>query len=319
MAPKSPWKINSLNAKLFSHFCAFLVVAAWGASFVSTKVLTNHNLGAVEIYVYRFVLAYLLVLATCHKKLLANSWRDELLFAVCGLCGGSIYFIAENSAVNYTRVSEVSMITTLSPLLTTLLIGALYKAERPGKWTYISSIIAFMGVGCIVFKDGFTHDTEAAGPDTLSATIGDFLALGAAFSWAIYSVVLRKLNVTYSAQFVTRKTFFYGLITALPFWAISSEPVSPFSQLLQPEVIGNFLFLGVVCSMAAYILWSQVMKVLGAIATNNYLYIQPICTMVIAAILFANDPITLIGCLGAFLIIGGLWFGDYMSRRSMRQ
>lgn len=312
----TPWKINSQKARLISHFCAFLVVAMWGASFVSTKVLTNHNLGAVEIYIYRALMAYVLLLIASHKQIRANSWRDEFLFAVCGLCGGSIYFIAENNAVNYTRVSEVSMITTLSPLLTTLLIGALYKNERPGKWTYISSLIAFLGVGCIVFKDGFSQVTESDAPDALSATIGDLMAFGAACAWAVYAVVLRKVNVTYSAQFVTRKTFFYGLITSLPFWVVSSEPVSPLSQLLIPEVLGNLLFLGLVCSMGAYVLWAGVMNVLGAITTNNYLYIQPICTMVIAAMLFANDPITFMGCFGAFLIIGGLWFGDYMTRRT---
>ncbi len=316
MASISPFKSNSRKARLISHFCALLVVAMWGASFVSTKVLTNHNLGAVEIYIYRALMAYVLLLIACHKQLLANSWRDELLFAVCGLCGGSIYFIAENTAVNYTRVSEVSMITTLSPLLTTLLIGALYKAERPGRWTYISSVIAFLGVGCIVFKDGVSQVSDSNGPDALSATIGDLLALGAAFAWAVYAVVLRKVNVTYSAQFVTRKTFFYGLVTALPFWIVSSEPISPMSELMNPEVLGNLLFLGLVCSMGAYILWAAVMNVLGAITTNNYLYIQPICTMVIAAMLFADDPITFMGCFGAFLIIGGLWFGDYMTRRS---
>ncbi len=298
----TPWKINSQKARLISHFCAFLVVAMWGASFVST--------------IYRALMAYVLLLIASHKQIRANSWRDEFLFAVCGLCGGSIYFIAENNAVNYTRVSEVSMITTLSPLLTTLLIGALYKNERPGKWTYISSLIAFLGVGCIVFKDGFSQVTESDAPDALSATIGDLLAFGAACAWAVYAVVLRKVNVTYSAQFVTRKTFFYGLITALPFWVVSSEPVSPLSQLLIPEVLGNLLFLGLVCSMGAYVLWAGVMNVLGAITTNNYLYIQPICTMVIAAMLFANDPITFMGCFGAFLIIGGLWFGDYMTRRT---
>lgn len=307
------WKTNSQKAKLISHLCALLVVTVWGASFVSTKVLTNAGLGAVEIYIYRFVLAYLLVLAACHKRIFADNLRDELLFAVCGLCGGSIYFIAENNAVNYTRVSDVSMITTLAPLLTTLLVGALYKNERPGRWTYISSLIASAGVGCIVFKDGLT--SEANSPDALSASVGQMLALGAAFSWAIYSVVLRKLNVTYSAQFITRKTFFYGLLTALPFWMVSSEPIAEPSVLLRPEVLGNLLFLGVVCSMLAYLLWSSVMRVLGAITTNNYLYVQPIATMIIAACLFANDPITLIGCFGAFLIIGGLWLGDYMNHR----
>ena len=186
-------KSNSRKKLLLCHLGALLVVTMWGGSFVSTKVLINNHLGPVEIYIYRFVMAYLLVLAMCHKKILANNWRDEFLFLVCGLCGSSIYFIAENNAVNYTRVSDVSMITTLSPLLTTLLIGALYKNERPGRWTYISSIIAFLGVGCIIFKDGFTSMADASGPDALSTAIGDLLALGAAFSWAIYAVVLRKL------------------------------------------------------------------------------------------------------------------------------
>ncbi len=317
MAPVT-WNLNSQKSKFICHLGALIAVSMWGASFVSTKVLVNNSLGPVEIYIYRFVMAYLLVLAACHKKILADNWRDELLFAVCGLCGGSIYFIAENNAVNYTRVSDVSMITTLSPLLTTLLIGALYRSERPGKWTYISSLIAFMGVGCIVFKDGFSigHDN---GPDELSATVGNCLALGAAFSWAIYSVVLRKLNVTYTAQFITRKTFFYGLVTALPFWIISPEPITPVSVLLKPEVLGNLLFLGLVCSMLAYLLWAAVMNRLGAIVTNNYLYVQPICTMVIAAILFPDDPITLMGCFGALLIVGGLWFGDYMTNRTARK
>ena len=85
---------------------------------------------------------------------------------------------------------------------------------------------------------------------------------------------------------------------------------------LRPEVLGNLLFLGVGCSMAAYLLWTWVLGHLGAVKTNNYLYVQPICTMIIAAILFGkNDPITLTGCVGALLIIGGLYLGDYMTRR----
>lgn len=309
-------KTGNQRSIWISHLCALLVVTVWGASFVSTKVLTNNGLGAVEIYIYRFIFAYLLTLLACHNKLFANNWRDELMFAVCGMCGGSIYFIAENTAIIYTRVSDVSMLTTLAPLLTTLLVGALYKSERPTKWTYISSLIALAGVACIVFKDGFNSTADAKSPDTLSSSVGQLLALGAALSWAIYSIVLRKLNVTYSAQFITRKTFFYGLITALPFWIVSAEPMASPAVLLRPEVLGNFLFLGVICSMGAYILWSAAMHVLGAVATNNYLYIQPIATMIIAACLFGkDDPITVIGCFGAVLIIGGLWFGDHMNHR----
>ena len=309
------WKAPSRKGQLLSHLGALLVVAVWGGSFVATKVLTENGLGPVEIYIYRFVLAYLLMLISCHKRLLAHNWRDEMLFLICGLCGSSIYFIAENTAVTYTRASDVSMITTLSPLLTTLLIAALYKSERPGGWFYCGSAIAFAGVVCIVFKDGFNLQ-PAGGPDSLSATIGDLLALVAAFSWAIYSVALRKLAATYSTKFVTRKTFFYGLITALPFWFISKEPVSSPTVFLRPDVIGNLLFLGVVCSVVSYVIWAAVTNKLGSITTNNYLYAQPIFTMIIAAVIPSlHDPITILGCFGCLLIIGGLWLGDFMASR----
>lgn len=315
MASAEPWKMPQRKSLFFCHIGALIAVSMWGASFVSTKVLTLNHLGPVEIYLYRFLIAYVLVLIGCHKKIMANSWRDELLFVLCGLCGSSIYFIAENNAVMFTRVSDVSMITTLAPLLTTLLIGALYKSERPGRWTYISSAIAFIGVGFIIFKDGF-NNSFGASQDVLKTTIGDLLALLSACSWAVYSLLLRKLNVTYTAQFITRKTFFYGLMTAIPFWFISKEPITPLETILKPEVFGNLLYLGVMCSMLAYLLWAWVMGNLGAIKTNNYLYVQPIVTMIFAAILFGKeDPITIIGCIGCVLIIGGLWLGDYMTRR----
>lgn len=299
---------RTLNKKSdhWFHLGAILAISVWGTSFISTKVLLENGLQAVEIYIYRFLLAYILVLVASHKKLWSNSLRDEFMFMVCGLCGGSIYFIAENTALNYTLVSNVSLITTLSPLLTTLLIGIIYKNERPSKWIYIGSIIAFAGVTCIIFKEGFNLKVMP---------LGDLLALSSAFSWAIYSIVLRKVNANYSAMFITRKTFFYGLLTALPFMAFEPEVCDP-AVLLRPVVFGNLLFLGVTASMIAYLIWAQTIKRLGAIKASNYLYFQPIVTMVFSALVFEDDPITFIGCLGCMMIIGGVWFGDYMTRNN---
>lgn len=292
------------KSALLYHIAAISVIAVWGASFVSTKVLLDAGLHAVEIYLYRFLVAYLMILAVCHKKLWSNSLVDELLFAVCGLCGGSIYFIAENTALNYTLTSNVSLLTTLSPLLTTLLIGAIYKNERPGLWVYLGSIIAITGVGCIIFKSGFHLEVMP---------LGDLLALSAAFSWAIYSIVLRKVNANYSALFITRKTFFYGLLTALPFLAFEPE-TAPLSALGEPVVLLNLVFLSLTASVLAYVIWSLTVKRLGAIKASNYLYFQPVMTMIVSAIILPDDPLTLMGCVGCALIIGGVWFGDYMTR-----
>lgn len=293
-----------LSTLLF-HFGAFVTMTAWGASFVSTKVLLDNGLHPAEIYIYRFLLAYVVILATCHKKIFSNSLRDELLFVVCGLCAGSIYFIAENTALEYTLATNVSLITSLSPILTTMIIGFLYKSERPGGGFITGSALAFLGVGLVVFNSSFVVKVNP---------LGDMLSLLAAVSWAIYSVILRKLNATYTVVFITRKTFFYGVLTALPYLAIEPE-IAPFELLARPAVWGNILFLGLFASMFGYVIWAQAIKILGALKASNYLYFQPLITLVASA-WFLGEHISWIGYTGCLMILIGVWLSDWLERHA---
>ena len=293
------------SASILAHVGALITVTAWGVSFVSTKVLLENGLGPAEIYIYRFILAYILILIACHNRLWANSFRDELLFMTCGLCAGSIYFISENMALEYTYVTNVSLLVTTSPLITTMLMWMLYKNEKLGKGTIIGSLIAFTGVACVIFNSSSNVEIKP---------LGDILSLLAALSWSIYSLVLKKLNALYSVMFISRKTFFYGVLTALPFMFFQPEICSP-TVLLKTEVWANLLFLGAFASMIAYILWAQSVKHLGAIKASNYMYISPIITLV-ASVAFLGEPLSIIGGIGCALIIGGMWFGEYLDRKA---
>lgn len=301
-------KTSSKHNAFWAHAGALITVTAWGVSFVSTKVLLENNLGPAEIYIYRFILAYLMLLIVCHKRLWSNSLRDEFLFMTCGLCAGSIYFIAENMALNYTYVTNVSLLVTTSPLITTMLMWMIYKNEKPGKGTLIGSIIAFAGVACVIFNSSF---------DVQVNPLGDILSILAAVSWSIYSLVLKKLNALYSIMFISRKTFFYGVLTALPFMFFQPELCSP-SVLLKPEVWSNLLFLGAFASMIAYILWAQSVKYLGAIKASNYMYISPIITLV-TSVAFLGENISIIGGTGCALILGGMWLSEYLERKSAKK
>lgn len=298
---------NKHNA-FWAHAGALITVTAWGVSFVSTKVLLENGLGPAEIYIYRFVLAYLMLLIACHKRLWSNSLRDEFLFMTCGLCAGSIYFIAENMALNYTYVTNVSLLVTTSPLITTLLMWMIYKNEKPGKGTLLGSIIAFAGVACVIFNSSF---------DVQVNPLGDILSILAAVSWSVYSLVLKKLNALYSVMFISRKTFFYGVLTALPFMFFQPELCSP-SVLLRTEVWSNLLFLGAFASMIAYILWAQSVKYLGAIKASNYMYISPIITL-IASVALLGENISFIGGTGCALILGGMWLSEYLERKNAQK
>lgn len=69
------------------------------------------------------------------------------------------------------------------------------------------------------------------------------------------------------------------------------------------------MFLVVMCSLAAYIMWNEVMKKLGPVTSNNYLYAQPMVTMV-GAYFLLGENIYLLGYVGCFLIISGLVISD---------
>ncbi|MBJ2184950.1 MAG: DMT family transporter [Muribaculaceae bacterium] len=303
--PRSSSRFKSGSSMLLAHLGALLAVTMWGVSFVSTKVLLDNGMNPVEVYVYRFVIAYVPVLCFCHKRLMSHSWRDEMLFAVCGLCAGSIYFIAENTALEYTLVSNVSLLTSTSPLIVVLLVAVLYRNDRPNRGVVAGSLVAFLGVACVIFNSSFNLEIRP---------LGDFLSLGAAFGWAIYSLVLKKLNVVYDAWFVTRKTFFWGILTALPFMLFEPEMTSLDSVLERPVVLGNLLFLAVGASVVGYIMWARSVKSLGAIKSNNYLYFQSIVTLVVSAV-WLGERVSAVGYTGCGLILLGLWLSDYLGRK----
>lgn len=301
------------SLKLLAHLGAIVTISCWGASFVSTKVLMEQGgFTPIEMFVYRFACAYvLMLLLTCNKRLLARNWRDELSFVACGVCAGSLYFITENYALRHTTASNVSLLASISPIFTTLLLGVFYKMKIKGG-VIIGSVIAFIGVGFVVMS-GSADGLEIH-------PLGDMLALSAALSWGLYSIVVKRLIPLYNSFFITRKLFLYGVLTGLPLLLSQQEPYH-FLELFDishPEYVSNFAFLVVMCSVVSYLIWNEAMKALGSVTANNYLYGQPIITMIIG-VSALGEPLTVMGCLGCVLIIGGLVVSDKLDLTRLRR
>lgn len=302
--------MKSNYIKAIAHFAALVTASAWGSSFLCTKVLmTDGGFTPVEMYVYRFALAYVLLLCFTFKKIMSDNWRDELQLFLCGVCAGSLYFIVENYALENTTTGNVSLLASVSPLFTAAIMALVFRTKVPSG-VVIGSVVAFIGVGCVIFSNGEGFVIKPK---------GDLLALTASLSWAIYSIAVKRLIPLYSGLFITRKLFFYGVITALPLLFAQHEPyhIAELFDLSQPAYLMNFLFLALICSLFAYLVWNQVMKVLGPVATNNYLYLQPLVTMV-AAYFVLGEKIFPLGYAGCALIIGGLILADKLKTNPRR-
>lgn len=289
---------------LWVYIAAFLIVVVWGCTFVQTKVLINAGLRPDEIFTLRFVIAYLLILPFSWRRLFLGSVRDELIALSLGLTGGSLYFIVENYALAYGYCSNVSLIVCLTPLVTALIVGWRYPAERLGKGGALGSLLALGGMALVVFNGNFVLKLSP---------LGDVLALAACLCWALYSLLIKHLGARYDNMLITRKVFGYGLLTIIPLLLWRGMD---FGIVIDggARVWGNIIFLGVVASMLCFLGWNWCLARLGTVRATNFLYLNPVVAIVSSALVL-GERVTWIAVLGAVLILAGLIYVDRNRRR----
>lgn len=289
------------------HILALCIVAVWGTTFVATKILLRQGLSPQEIFFYRFLMAYVLMLCYYHKEWFAGNWKDELRMLGAGMAGGSLYFYTENTALEYTATTNIALILCIAPLITALLLRLFYKDLR-SDWTcnfLIGSILALTGVSLVILNGHFVLRLSPK---------GDLLCLASAVCWALYTVFLKDLEQRYSNLLITRKVFFYGTLTILPLYASEVTPES-FALLAKAAVWGNLLYLGLAASLLCFLFWNLILHKISPIRATNYIYFSPVVTAV-ASYFILGEPITWIILAGGVLIISGVWLAGKKTKRA---
>ena len=295
--------VNRASSKLFYHLLALAVVAVWGVTFVCTKTLISAGMNPAAIFAIRFILAYIGIWGICltgkeKLRIFSDSWKDESVFLFLGITGGSFYFLTENTALAYTQAANVAFLVCVAPVFTAIFTLIARKLLR-GRFTdgledvslgfplIAGTILALVGMAIVIF-DGSRLELSPK---------GDLLSIGAALCWALYSMFMGQMTKDYGAVFATRKVFFYGLLTIIPFLGGTGDSFSP-EVLGQPTVYLNLLFLGLIASLACFVIWNLVMAGLGNVTSTNYVYLNPVFTLITAAIILGErlTPISILGC-----------------------
>lgn len=284
---------------IYRHFpvlLALFVVAIWGETFVSSKVLLGSGMMPADIFFYRFTMAYVFLILLSHGRMWADSLRHELLLLATGVTGGSLYFLTENMALRYSTASNVAILVGTVPLVTAILLACFYRDERLGRRQILGSVVAFAGVSMVVMNGRLVLHLNP---------LGDALALSAALCWGLYSLCMKPLAAHYDTKFITRKVFGYGLLTIIP-WFIFVQPLqTDIGILVQPKVWINLVYLGLVASLLCFLLWNWTLPRVGVVRATNILYLQAVFTMIISAIVL-GERITWMALLGTLVLIGGM-------------
>lgn len=188
--------------QVWGHVFAFITIVIWGTTFVSTKVLLQ-VFTPLELLLYRFVIAVLIMIIIYPKQFKVLPWKEELLFCFLGISGISFYFWTENIALQYTQASNVGLILSALPIFTVLLTYFTTKDEQVSFRFIVGFVLATIGIVLIMYN----------GKILKLNPLGDFMAVLSALLFSIYSILVKKVNKAYNPFYVVRKTFFYGVLT----------------------------------------------------------------------------------------------------------
>ena len=182
----------SSRQRTLGHAAALMTIIIWGTTFVSTKVLLR-DFTPVTVLFTRFVIGYAFLWCLKPRVLPFSGWKKELLFAGAGLTGVTLYFLLENIALTYTFASNVGIIVAVVPFFTALLAHFLLKGEGFSRRFFLGFSAAFTGIFLIMANGAFVLELNPA---------GDILALGAAFVWAAYSILMKKHDHLHAPHFL---------------------------------------------------------------------------------------------------------------------
>ena len=293
------------NRNKAGHLCALLTIIIWGTTFISTKILLV-DFQPVEILFFRFVMGLLALLIIYPHRLKTTTKRQELTFALAGLCGICLYYLLENIALTYTMASNVGVIISVAPFFTAIMSHLFLKEEGKLRANFfIGFVVAMIGIFLISFN----------GSKLELNPVGDLLALLAAFIWACYSILTKKISsYGYHTILTTRRVFFYGILFMIPTLFMFDFHLE-LSRFTNPVYLFNIIFLGLGASALCFVSWNLAVKVLGAVKTSIYIYMVPVIT-VVTSTLILHEQITALSIIGTLLTLAGLFLSE---RKTMRK
>ncbi len=299
------------NRSALGLFFAVLSIFIWGITFVSTKYLLR-SFSAYEILVLRFVLAYAGLWCLRPKLPRLPQKKHEIYFALAGLSGVTAYQFMENLAISYTSASNVSIIVSICPIFTAIFAQIFLKEKHLTVAFVIGFLLAIFGIALVSFNGVVVFHLSPK---------GDFLALGAALCWGVYSLCVSKINaLELDSIQTTRRIFFWAVVLMLPigfFTGFTFDASVNAARFANPLNWLNLCFLGLGASAFCFAAWNIACDTLGTVRATVGIYLIPVVTIVFAHFVL-GESISLMGAIGAALTIAGLFVSEIKRRKIER-
>lgn len=292
-----------------SVFLALTVAILWGVSFVATKIVVDF-IPPTSAAFMRFVIAFVILMfvSVIRRNSKPIKGRDRFHIMMMGLTGVTLYFLAENYGLKFTSAANGSLIVSTVPIFT-VIFNAVFLREKFPPITIIGIVLSFIGIYVLLF--GFSFDMNINWR-------GDAVMFFAVLSWLGYTYYAKKAGNKYNAMQITTELTFWGAIFFIPFviYDIFRDPM--FITAFTVKSVLALLYLGIICSALAYVMWNKALQNEDSHLVNSFIYLIPLFSIITESLYMREMP-PLRVFIAALTIIAGLFITHISSRLPKRK
>lgn len=282
------------KSPLFGLVAGLSAASIWGGMYVVSKavmaVLPPYLLLTLRLLLGIATLSLVVLFAGGLKVTRRQFWQ---IFWV-GFVGYGVSVGLQFVGTNLSTASNGALVTSATPAFV-LVFAALLLGEGITGRRLLALLVASLGVLAVI--DPRTAQLSSG------LFLGNLALVGAALTWALYSVLVRKVTRSLDVLPVSLIAFAGGLPVSVPLgmWETSAQGIGP----VTPGVVAGVLFIGVISTTLAMYLWNSAFAILDAGVASLTFFAQPVVGTVLGAI-FLGETITPLFLLGGVLIGVGL-------------
>lgn len=284
---------------MLARVLLFLCVVIWGATFVATKIMLDY-VNPAELLGLRMLIGMPVLAAVVFFKRIRLEFEfREYLNLLLGSAIITAHFLIQITGLKYTTATNTGWIISVTPLALAVL-SYFFLKERIGRNVVVGIIVATAGVMFLVSRGEFAEFGWLA-------SVGDWLILISAHTWAIYTIAVRDISrkrdpvaVTFAILLPTAVLMTGYLIFSFDWSALGTLPSRAWSALILLGVFGTAL---------GHWWWQEGVAALGAARAGIFLYIEPLTATALGVALL-NEQFGVFTAIGAIGVLGGILLAE---------
>jgi drug/metabolite transporter (DMT)-like permease len=285
-----------MNRTIIGIFCGLAASSIWGGMYVVSKVVLE-VLPPFTLLVMRLSLGWLaLMAAIAIRRTYSPLSKGRILQSfLVGILGYGVSLGFQFTGTKLSTASNGALITSATPAFVLLFALWLLK-EKISARRVLALTISSVGVLAVI--------------DPRTAQLSPFLFQGnlllflAGLTWALYSVLVRKIAVQGDLLASSAVMLLGGLPSALIFGLIEFKTQEIGEITI--GILGGILFLGIISTAVAMFLWNYAFAELPATLASLTFFAQPVVGTLLG-LLFLGEKITPLFLLGGLLIGAGIF------------